>query len=309
MKIKKLKKQILKVLCFIVIAFIFTSCGSDITIGDQTWMKENLRVDKFRNGDPIPKASNQEQWDKASFEQKPAWCYINDDPNTEKENGKLYNWFAVNDPRGLAPEGYEIATAKQWIILEQELSNSNQPYTSNNYRCSEELRDKSGFAATITGRRITAYVEGEKGYFIVGNIGSYWSSTKEVRGLVQNVTFTNYNHLVTNESSWEGTGMAVRCIKVKNKNENENKSNEARDNKSEINSQSKDGSYTFEANQIKCEISGYKYFGTNQMGNNLETLSGNISGKNLLDSYGMNTVGHIGDRYITYGPYTLKKNN
>jgi hypothetical protein len=74
---------------------------------------------------------------------------------------------------------------------------------------------------------------------------------------------------------------------------------------------SPDGQYSFEANQINCEItiSGDKYFGTNQMGNNIETLSGNISGENLLDSYGMNTVGHIGDGYITYGPYTLNKNN
>jgi uncharacterized protein (TIGR02145 family) len=275
-------------------------------------MKENLRVDKFRNGDPVPKASNQDEWDKANFEQKPAWCYINDDPSTEKENGKLYNWYAINDPRGLAPEGYEIPTAQQWIVMEQELSKSTQPYTSNNeYRCSEELRDKSGFAATITGVRMPALFKGEKGYFLVGKAGSYWSSTKGNGGLAQNILFTNYNNLVSNTSSSLGTGMAVRCIKEKNISEKENKSKELKENKSDNTSQSKDGSYTFEANQIKCEIviSGERYFGTNQMGNTLESLSGSISGENIMDSYGMNVVGHIGNGYITYGPYTLNKNN
>ena len=74
---------------------------------------------------------------------------------------------------------------------------------------------------------------------------------------------------------------------------------------------SPDGYYSFEANQIKCEITitGNSYVGYNQMGNQTETLSGKISGKDLLGPYDVNTVGHIGDGYITYGPYTLNKNN
>jgi uncharacterized protein (TIGR02145 family) len=112
-----------------------------VKIGNQIWMKENLRVSRYRNGDPIPKASNQEEWDKSYFEQKPAWCYVNDDSNTEKEYGKLYNWFAVNDPRGLAPEGYEIPTDKQWIKLQQELSGSNEPYNnSNDYNYDNKIK-------------------------------------------------------------------------------------------------------------------------------------------------------------------------
>jgi uncharacterized protein (TIGR02145 family) len=77
----------------------------EITIGDQVWMAENLSVDTFRNGDPIPHAETDEQWVDASENGQPAWCYYDNDPANGKKYGKLYYWHAVNDPPGLAPEG------------------------------------------------------------------------------------------------------------------------------------------------------------------------------------------------------------
>ena len=62
-------------------------------------MQENLNVSKFRNDDPIPEAKTDEEWLKANQNGKPAWCYYS---INSKNYGKLYNWYAVNDPRGLA---------------------------------------------------------------------------------------------------------------------------------------------------------------------------------------------------------------
>lgn len=88
-----------------------------IAIGTQTWMAENLNVDRFRNGDPIPEAKSDAEWKLAGINKQPAWCYYNNDPKNGEKYGKLYNWYAVNDPRGLAPEGYVIPTKENWETL------------------------------------------------------------------------------------------------------------------------------------------------------------------------------------------------
>ncbi|MBK6504533.1 MAG: fibrobacter succinogenes major paralogous domain-containing protein [Ignavibacteria bacterium] len=88
-----------------------------VKIGNQEWMTENLNVDRFQNGDPIPELKGDSKWFKARDEKKPAWCYYDNDPANGKIYGKLYNWYAVNDPRGLAPEGWHVPSDKEWTIL------------------------------------------------------------------------------------------------------------------------------------------------------------------------------------------------
>jgi uncharacterized protein (TIGR02145 family) len=82
--------------------------NKEIKIGNQIWMSENLNVDRFRNGDPIPFAPSDTEWQAADFNRTPAWCYVDNDAKNGERFGKLYNWYAVNDPRGLAPVGYHI---------------------------------------------------------------------------------------------------------------------------------------------------------------------------------------------------------
>jgi uncharacterized protein (TIGR02145 family) len=88
-----------------------------VKIGTQTWMTENLNVERFRNGDLIPQAKTDEEWKAAGENKQPAWCYYNNDPANGAKYGKLYNWFAVNDSRGLAPTGYHIPTDEEWSTL------------------------------------------------------------------------------------------------------------------------------------------------------------------------------------------------
>jgi uncharacterized protein (TIGR02145 family) len=89
-----------------------------LQIGDQVWMDKNLSVRTFRNGDPIPEVRSPEDWVKAARDHKPAWCYYDNDATIGEEYGVMYNWYAVNDPRGLAPEGWHVPTDNDWVTLE-----------------------------------------------------------------------------------------------------------------------------------------------------------------------------------------------
>ena len=85
-----------------------------VTIGAQLWTKQNLNVSTYRNGDPIPQVTDPTVWAGLTTG---AWCYYNNDPANGAIYGKLYNWYAVNDSRGLAPSGYHIPTDAEWSTL------------------------------------------------------------------------------------------------------------------------------------------------------------------------------------------------
>jgi len=85
-------------------------------LGNQRWCAENLYTSKFRNGDEIPEAKTAEQWKKAILKRQPAWCYYNND-SKNSAFGKLYNWYAVNDKRGLAPKGWHVPSSEEWKTL------------------------------------------------------------------------------------------------------------------------------------------------------------------------------------------------
>lgn len=92
-----------------------------IKLGDQVWAAANLDVVTFRNGDSIPQVRSREEWEKAGKEKRPAWCYYENDAVSGKVYGRLYNWYAVNDPRGLCPESWHVPTNEEWITLENHL--------------------------------------------------------------------------------------------------------------------------------------------------------------------------------------------
>lgn len=90
---------------------------SSVTIGRQVWQNRNLDVDRFRNGDSIPEVRTDAEWVAAGERGEPAWCYYNNSVKNGEIYGKLYNWYAVNDARGLAPKGWHIPTDKEWTTL------------------------------------------------------------------------------------------------------------------------------------------------------------------------------------------------
>jgi uncharacterized protein (TIGR02145 family) len=86
-------------------------------IGNQEWITRNLDVDRFRNGDLITYIELDEEWEKTGRNGQPAWCYYDNNPENGKKYGKLYNWYAVNDPRGLLPDGWRIPIVEEFFTL------------------------------------------------------------------------------------------------------------------------------------------------------------------------------------------------
>jgi len=93
------------------------SLQDNVKIGNQIWTKKNLDVDKFRNGDDIPQAKSQEDLSNADSLRLPVWYFPEFDPEYGFEFGKLYNWYAVADSRGLAPIGWHVPSRNEWYEL------------------------------------------------------------------------------------------------------------------------------------------------------------------------------------------------
>jgi uncharacterized protein (TIGR02145 family) len=96
--------------------------GSDdpeVNINGQIWKLNNLDTSYYANGDEIPQITDNTEWANAT---EGAWCYYANSTNNGLEYGKLYNWFAVNDARGLAPEGYRVPTQADFNTLDTYIS-------------------------------------------------------------------------------------------------------------------------------------------------------------------------------------------
>ena len=119
-----------------MVLLIMYSCGNDnflvdidgnkyatVIIGEQKWIAQNLNVSKFNNGDIILEVNSKIEWDSAINKKIPAWCFYNFDSENGKIYGKIYNYFAVNDPRRIAPNGWHIPNIKEWEQLIKYLSN------------------------------------------------------------------------------------------------------------------------------------------------------------------------------------------
>jgi uncharacterized protein (TIGR02145 family) len=89
-----------------------------VQIGSQVWMSENLRTGFYSNGQPIPNVTNDSLWNTL---QSGAWAHWGNDENYENPYGKLYNWYAASDYRGLCPEGWRVPRHDDWKVLEQHL--------------------------------------------------------------------------------------------------------------------------------------------------------------------------------------------
>jgi len=86
---------------------ITNNCG-------QTWISKNLTVSHYRNGDTIPQVTDNTQWYNLTTG---AWCWYNNDSANYWQDGKLYNWYALNDPRGIAPLGWHVSSLSDWNRL------------------------------------------------------------------------------------------------------------------------------------------------------------------------------------------------
>lgn len=88
-----------------------------IVIGSQEWMAENLNTSIYRNGDAIATDLSNADWSDMGISEQGAWAYYNNDPSFSCPYGKLYNWYACADPRGLCPTGWHVPSDEDWNVL------------------------------------------------------------------------------------------------------------------------------------------------------------------------------------------------
>lgn len=89
-----------------------------VVIGTKEWMAENLNTSVYRNGNALQSALNTSAWQSSLAG---AWQYYNQDATSECPQGKMYNWYAVNDARGICPTGWHVPTEADWSSLETAL--------------------------------------------------------------------------------------------------------------------------------------------------------------------------------------------
>jgi uncharacterized protein (TIGR02145 family) len=182
-----------------------------VMIGNQIWMVENLNVEKFRNGDNIPHAKTDEEWEVAGKNKRPAWCYYNNDPANGKKYGKLYNWYAINDSRGLAPSGWKIPSESDWEELFKNSGKFEEKganlKSANDWEYKNYSTNSTGFTGLPGGYR-SAYGTCSK----IGTDGYWWSTSESGREAEGKCLNDDYRG-VYRAPREKGAGMNVRCLK------------------------------------------------------------------------------------------------
>lgn len=185
---------------------------NEIKIGDQIWMAENLDSDTFMNGDTIFEAATQEEWSYASSNQIPAFCYYENVKDKNFPYGKLYNWHAVIDPRGLAPAGWHVATIDDWdhLIHYLGLQPANKLKSKEEWIGNNRSDNSSGFSALPGGWRVL------NGSFMVKKYaGLWWTSTKsmEDHDMAWRVGMSKDQSGLSKFTEYYDFFLSVRCVK------------------------------------------------------------------------------------------------
>lgn len=185
-----------------------------VRIGDQWWMAENLEVTHYRNSDPIPNVTDPGAWHGLTTG---AYCeYANDIANVAVY-GRLYNWYAVEDSRNIAPEGWHVPTDADWQILTDclggnEIAGGKMKETGTTYWASPNIgaTNESGFTGLPGGFR-----SGEVGSTYLGMAYNayFWSSTESDsnNGRFRYLYYDNsYSYRSDVNKRF---GLSVRCVK------------------------------------------------------------------------------------------------
>jgi uncharacterized protein (TIGR02145 family) len=184
-----------------------------VRIGRQWWMAENLRTTKYRNGDIISNVTSNTAWGNLSTG---AMSWYNNNPSAYKDiYGGLYNWYAVNDTRNIAPPGWHVATDEEWTALTTYLGDPNT--------CGGKVKE-TGFAHWKTpnsgATNVTGFTALPGGYrFLNGTFDEirgwsvWWCSTSSSADRAPTrAVFYNYFDLGRDLSD-KRDGFAIRCIK------------------------------------------------------------------------------------------------
>lgn len=178
-----------------------------VVIGTQEWMIRNLDVTTYRNGDTIPQVKDPAVW--ANLKTG-AWCYNNNDSLNGAIYGKLYNFYAVSDPRGLAPAGWHVPEPSELETLQTFLGGPDvaggkmkEAGTTHWNAPNVGATNKSGFTALPGGFRVT------NGQFQPVGLGANWWAAHN--NVSCGVGYDNAKFGIG--SNHYQNGFSVRCLK------------------------------------------------------------------------------------------------
>jgi uncharacterized protein (TIGR02145 family) len=223
-----------------------------LQIGTQEWMTENLNVGRFKNGDIIQEAKTLEEFEAFGLAGQPAWCYYDCDLKNGKKYGKLYNWYAVNDPRGLAPNGSHIPSEAEWSTLISSASDGandtkmaanalmNTTEWSSPVSLPQDIiaNNKTQFNALPGGAFTSCGSGGFACFDGIGYSAHWWTSTKSegvpaARFIYIDLQFGDKMGL----NDWGvSAGLSIRCIKDESEPSTYKKGNQSSENDNETNS-------------------------------------------------------------------------
>ncbi len=146
-----------------------------VKIGTQVWMAENLKVTHYRDGIAIPNVTDNSIWISIT---SGAMCYYNNDSGNAETYGALYNWYAVDDSRNIAPAGWHIPTDAEWTKLTDYLGGeyvaANKLKSTTGWNSNGNGTDEVAFCALPAGYRVSFY----SSFYDVGSYADFWSATE-----------------------------------------------------------------------------------------------------------------------------------
>jgi len=184
-----------------------------VKIGDQWWMAENLKVTRYRNGDDIPIVTDDTEWKNLTTG---AYCNYNNNSDNADIYGRLYNWYAVNDSRNIAPLGWHVPSDEEWQTLIDYLGGESvaggklkETGTTHWNSPNEGATNESGFAALPGGDR---YYYGA--FNSLGTLAYFWSSTEyNLSSHAWYRLLGYYSADVTRTSNRKRDGFSVRLVR------------------------------------------------------------------------------------------------
>lgn len=181
-----------------------------VRIGKRVWSAENLDVSRYRNGDPIPEVRDPEEWSKLTTG---AWCRYENNPESGKTYGRLYNWYAVNDPRGIAPGGWHVATDADWKALGEALGGPERAggelKAAKFWKETDGREGKSGLGVLPSGARRDT----DGAFVLAGEYGRLWSSTESTPERAWGYAVGYFDDALRRGEAGKRLGFAVRCVK------------------------------------------------------------------------------------------------
>ena len=185
-----------------------TESSGVVTIGSQVWTSKNIDVATYRNGDVIPQVQDENAWENLTTG---AWCYYDNDASNGTKYGKLYNWYAVNDPRGLAPNGYHIPTDAEWTQLSDYLGDGEagtKMKSTSGWNNNGNGTNSSGFSGLPGGHR-----SANGAFSFIGYNGYWWSSTENDTNDAWYRVLYYDDGVVYRSANFKEFGFSVRCLR------------------------------------------------------------------------------------------------